>query len=140
MRLRRARLADGSYRSHTSQKHNAHEPEVIKIHYPFHPLFGQILRVQRRMKSPKREYLFCELPDGTVGGFPSWVADASRNAGFVVGSPMTSVMALAELRALLDHLHSDSQRGKASLKEMRTDAANDPEKDANNDPDEPAVL
>ena len=45
----------------TRQKHNAHGPEVIKIHYQFHPLFGQSLRVQRRMNGPKGEYLFCEL-------------------------------------------------------------------------------
>ena len=37
----------------TSQKHSAHGPEIVKIHYPFHPLHGQSLRVQRRAKLPK---------------------------------------------------------------------------------------
>ena len=106
-------------------KHNAHGPEVVKIHYPFHPLHGQSLRVERRAKLPKGEYIFCELPDGTIGGFPSWIADPTKSSNFTVGPAMTSAAALAELRKLLDSLHSNSQRGNASLKEMRREDTND---------------
>ena len=113
------------FQSQPSQKHNAHSPEVVKIHYPFHPLYGQSLRVERRAKLPKGEYLFCELPDGTIGGFPSWIADPTKSPNFTVGSAMTSAAALAELRKLLDSLHSNSQRGTASLKEMRRENTND---------------
>jgi hypothetical protein len=91
------------------------------------------------MNGPKGEYLFCELPDGTIGGFPSWVADVKSN-GFSVGAPMASATALTELRTLFDELHSGSQRGKASLKEVRSDAANDTKEGAVDDADEPAVL
>lgn len=128
------------YQPRPSQKHNAHGPEVIKIHYPFHPLHGQSLRVERRAKLPKGEYIFCELPDGTIGGFPSWIADPTKSANFTIGSPMTSASALAELRKLLDSLHSNSQRGNASLKEMRREDTNATEKNTGDDPDEPAVL
>lgn len=69
------------------------------------------------MKGPKGEYLFCELPDGTIGSFPSWVAEA-KSSEFSVGAPMASATALAELRALFEELHSGSQRGNASLKEV----------------------
>lgn len=139
MRLHTAHSEGGSYPSHTRQKHSAHGPEVIKIHYRFHPLYGQTLRVQRRMKSPNGEYIFCELPDGTIGGFPSWVAEVNRDA-FSVGVPLVSAGALAELRALLDHLHSGSQRGNRSLKEVRIDAANDTKESPGHDPDESSVL
>ena len=131
---------DDFSRSRTSQKHNAHGPEFIKIHYPFHPLYGQSLRVERRAKLPKGEYIFCELPDGTIGGFPSWIADPTKSPNFTVGSPLTSAAALAQLRTLLDSLHSNSRRGNASLKEMRREATNDIKEDAGENTDEPAVL
>jgi hypothetical protein len=140
MPLRTARSASAFSPSRPSQKHNAHGPEVIKIHYPFHPLHGQSLRVERRAKLPKGEYIFCELPDGTIGGFPSWIADPTKSPNFIVGPAMTSAAALAELRKLLDSLHSNSQRGTASLKEMRREDTNATEKNTEDDPDEPGVL
>jgi hypothetical protein len=123
-----------------SQKHNAHGPEVVKIYYSFHPLHGQSLRVERRAKLPKGEYIFCELPDGTIGGFPSWIADSTKSPNFTVGSAMTSAAALAELRELLDSLHSNSQRANASLKEMRREGTNATKKNTRVDTDEPVVL
>ena len=124
----------------TAQKHNAHGPEVVKIEYPFHPLHGQSLRVERRAKLSKGEYIFCELPDGTIGGFPSWIADPTKSPTFTVGPPLTSAVALAELRKLLDSLHSNSQRGTASLKEMRREDTNATKENTGDDTDEPAVL
>ena len=91
------------------------------------------------MKLPKGEYIFCELPDGTIGGFPSWIADPTRTPNFTVGPPLASAAALAELRKLLDTLHSNSQRGNASLKEMRREDTNDAKENARDDADEPAV-
>src|ERR1700722_4490154 len=136
---RPARPPGESFPLRPSQKHNAHSPEVIKIHYPFHPLHGQSLRVERRAKLPKGEYIFCELPDGTIGGFPSWIADPTKGPYLTVGPAMASAAALAELRKLLDSLHSNSHRGNASLKEMRREDTNATEKDTG-DPDEPDVL
>ena len=121
-------------------KHNAHGPEVIKVHYPFHPLHGQSLRVQRRAKLPNGEYIFCELPDGTIGGFPSWIADPTRTPNFTVGPPLTSAAALAQLRTLLDGLRSNSQRDNASLKGMRREDTNDTKENARDESDELTVL
>src|SRR4051812_50227284 len=111
------RCASSPFRS--SQKHNAHSPEIVKIHYPFHPLNGQKLRIHRRVKFPRGEYIFCELPDGTIGGFPSWIADPPKSPNFSVGPALTSAAAPAELLKMLDSLHSNSQPGNASLKRMR---------------------
>jgi hypothetical protein len=105
----------GSYLFRPSQKHNAHGPEIIKVHYQFHPLFGQSLRVRRRMKLPRGNYIFFELPDGTIGGFPSWIADAAKASEVAVGTPLVSAAALAELYTLLDRLRSGAKRDKASL-------------------------
>ena len=92
------------------------------------------------MKLPKGEYIFCELPDGSIGGFPSWIADPTKCLNFTLGSPLASAAALAQLRTLLDSSHSNSQRGNASLKEMRRENTNATEKDTGNEPDEPDVL
>jgi hypothetical protein len=123
-----------------SQKHNAHGTEVIKVHYPFHPLFGQSLRVQRRVKFPHGEYIFCELPDGTKGGFPSWMADATKASTISVGMPVTSVAALVELHTLLDGLHSDSKRDRASLKPVLKECTNEVKRTVIDHADEPPIL
>jgi hypothetical protein len=60
--------------------------------------------------------MFCELPDGTIGGFPSWIADSAKASDVTMGTPLASAAALAELCALLGRLHSDLKRDKASLK------------------------
>ena len=96
--------------------------------------------MERRAKLPKGEYIFCELPDGTIGGFPSWIADPTKSSTFTVGPPLTSAVALAELRKLLDSLHSNSQRGTASLKEMRREDTNGTKENTGDDTDELAVL
>jgi hypothetical protein len=89
---------------------------------------------------PKGEYIFCQLPDGTIGGFPSWIADPKKSPDFTLGPALTSAAALAELRKLLDSLHSNSRRGNASLKEMPREGMNDTRKDTREKTDEPAVL
>jgi hypothetical protein len=137
---RRVPLPGEFFLCHTRQKHNAHGPEVIKVQYPFHPLHGQSLLVQRRAKLPNGEYIFCELPDGTIGGFPSWIADPTRTPNFTLGPPLTSAAALAQLRTLLDGLRSNSQRDIASLKGMRREDPNDTKENARDEPDEPTVL
>jgi hypothetical protein len=126
--------------SHPSQKHNAHGPEFVKIHYRFHPLYGQSLRVERRAKLPKGEYIFCELPDGTIGGFPSWIADPKKSHNFTLGPALTSAAALDDLRHLLDSLHSTSRRGNASLKEIQRENTNHAEENTGDGTDEPAAL
>jgi hypothetical protein len=89
---------------------------------------------------PKGEYIFCELPDGTIGGFPSWIADPKKSPNFTLGPALASAAALAELRKLLDSLHSNSQRGNASLKEIRREDTNDAKKNTGDGTDEPAAL
>jgi hypothetical protein len=136
---RKGRLLSGSSLYRRGQKHNAHGPEFVKIHYQFHPLFGQSLRVQRRAKFPHGEYIFCEFPDGTIGGFPSWIADVSRASTITVGTTLVSASALAELHTLLGVLRSDFKRDKASEETMRKERTNEVKRTAIGEPDEPAV-
>ncbi len=127
-------------RFQSRQKHNAHGTEVITVQYRFHPLYGQSLRVQRRVKFPRGEHLFCELPDGTIGAFPSWMADVAKSSAIVIGVPLTSVAALSELRTVLDSLHSNSPCGSAFLIAAQQESTDDAKEDAGCNTDEPAVL
>jgi hypothetical protein len=52
-------------------KHNAHRFETVTVYYRWHPLFGQSLRVHRRMKTRNGEQIFCQLPDSTLCALPS---------------------------------------------------------------------
>jgi hypothetical protein len=86
------------------------------------------------------EYVFCKLPDGTIGGFPSWIVDAVKASDITVGTPVASAAALDELRLLLDGLHSDSKRDKASLKPVLKERTSESKRTAIDQPDEVAVL
>jgi hypothetical protein len=67
------------------------------------------------VKFPHGDYIFFELPDGTTGGFPSWIADAAKASEIAVGTPLVSASALAELHTLLGRLRSGAKRDKASV-------------------------
>jgi hypothetical protein len=96
--------------------------------------------VQRRVKFPRGEYIFCELPDGTIGGFPSWIADAAKASEVTSGTPLVSAAALAELHTLLDRLRSGAKRDKASVQPVLKERTNDIQRTSIDDADEPAVL
>jgi hypothetical protein len=96
--------------------------------------------VQRRVKFPRGEYLYCELPDGTIGAFPAWMADVTSSADFTVGTPLASAAALADLRALLDRLHSGPKHAKASGKQVLQEGTNDSQGNTRDETDEPIVF
>lgn len=96
--------------------------------------------MQRRVKFPHGDYIFFELPDGTIGGFPSWIADAAKASEVAVGTPLVSAAALAELHTLLDRLRSGAKRDKASLQPVLKERTNDTQGTSIDDADEPAVL
>jgi hypothetical protein len=96
--------------------------------------------VRRRVKFPHGDYLFLELTDGTIGGFPSWIADAAKASEVTVGTPLVSAAALAELHTLLDRLRLDAKRDKASLQPVLKERTNDTQRTSVDDADEPAVL
>ena len=101
------------------------------------PLFGQDLRLERRARFPRGEYVFCKLPDGTIAGLPAWMTEAVACIGLDEGTAMPSAGALSELRSLLDSLAS---RGGASLEKIPEEAINDNTQEDSGGTDEPAAL
>jgi len=101
-----------------SPSHNAHGFTHVIVHYRWHPLFGQSLRVQRRIQRGEQQLVFCFLPDGTIGALPSWMMDPAC-AQYSLGEPFLAVEALIELRTLLNTLQAASSCGKPSLRSRR---------------------
>ena len=95
--------------------------------------------MQRRVKFPHGDYIFFELPDGTIGGFPSWIADAATASELTAGQSLASAAALAELHTLLDRLRSGAKRDRASLQPVLKERTNDTQRTSVDDADEPAV-
>jgi hypothetical protein len=49
-----------------------------------------------------REFVHCELTDGTVCAVPAWMTDAATCTGHELGPAQVSVDTLEELRRVLD--------------------------------------
>jgi hypothetical protein len=88
----------------------------VTIYYRWHPLFGRSLRVCRREKKRRGEYIFYQLPDGTICSLPAWMFSPAECAQFSLGSPLIAAEALVQLRDVLDALQVPSGCDKASLK------------------------
>ena len=87
----------------------------MTVYYRWHPLFGRSLRVRKRVNNRNGELIFCELPDNTVCGLPTWMFSTACTR-FTVGPPLFSIEALRELREVLTAWQSASSWDKASLK------------------------
>jgi hypothetical protein len=76
------------------------------VQYPWHPLFGSRLQLIKTAKIAGAEELHCETPNGIVLGIPRWMTDTGRCLPMELGPPVIGVVALAQLRMLLDGLKS----------------------------------
>jgi hypothetical protein len=58
--------------------------ETVTVHYRWHALFGQTLRVTSHAKVTAANEIVCQQPDGTRVVLPLWMLDP-KCAEFVVG-------------------------------------------------------
>src|SRR5438093_1165743 len=65
------------------QSHSAHHTEQVTVYYPWHPLHGQTIRVQRSVRHG-REVWLCE-PDLHTAAIPVWMTDRVRCAALSIG-------------------------------------------------------
>jgi hypothetical protein len=100
-----------------SHQHNAYHFEAVTVYYRWHPLFGQSLRVHKRIQSSQGEQVFCELPDYTLGSLPSWMLSPECTQ-FTLGTPLIAVEALYDLRDVLGAWRTASDCDKASRKQF----------------------
>jgi hypothetical protein len=111
-------------RNQSNQPHNAHHFETATVYYRWHPLFGQTLSIEKRMRDRHGDHIFCALPDGTICSLPAWMFNP-ESTNLTLGSPAISVGALAELRDLIDALQSPPPCGIASLNHPAKEGVNE---------------
>lgn len=86
----------------------------MTVHYRWHPLFGQVLPVHKRMKDRHGEHIFVELADETICSLPAWMF-SPECAIFSVSSPLVAVDALTSLREFLSSLQCPNDCAKSSV-------------------------
>ena len=99
-----------------SQQHNTHHFETVTVYYRWHPLFGQLLRVHKRIRGDQGEHVICQLPDHTLASLPTWMLSPECTQ-FTLGPALIAVAALYELRDVLSAWRTASDCDKASRKQ-----------------------
>lgn len=92
--------------------HNAYAVETVTIYYRWHPLFGLTLPVRMRRKDRAGQCIYCES-EGRIYPVPSWML-SPECAQLLLGPPLVSAEALAELHDLLTRLPIHADCDKAS--------------------------
>ena len=90
------------------QSDSAHHTEQVTVHYPWHPLHGQTILVQRSARHG-REVWLCEH-DLRTAAIPVWMTDRMACAALSVGPVVVSVEALSELALLVNATRSAHDR------------------------------
>src|SRR6516165_5544024 len=96
---------------HTAREHSTE----AKVHYPYHPQFGETVIVKRRLVTHDVEMAVILQPDGSLACLPAWMLAESAAQHRICQSPTISLAFLQSLRveidALLASLPSDSEMG-----------------------------
>src|SRR5215831_457977 len=109
-------LTSASSRCCSVTRHTAREHTTeAKVHYPYHPQFGEAVIVRRRLVTHNVEMAVIVQPDGSLACLPAWMLAESAAQHRICRSPTISIAFLQSLRveieALLASLPSDSEMG-----------------------------
>src|SRR5580658_3269371 len=103
-----------SSRRFSEWRHTAHkQPAEARISYRFHPRFGEVVQIRRRLETGGVEFVVVLQPDGSFASFPAWMTEPAASR-FRIGDephfPLHILRALrAEVDALLGFLLSESK-------------------------------
>src|SRR4030088_3834628 len=103
-----------SFRRCSEGRHTAHEQQAeSRITYRFHPRFGEIVHVRRRLQRGGTAFLVVHQLDGTFACLPAWMTDEAASGFEISVEPHFSLDVLCSLRnevdALLGFLASESK-------------------------------
>ena len=103
-----------SFRPCSEGRHTAREQQAeARITYRFHPRFGEIVRVRRRLKRGGAAFLVVHQLDGTFACLPAWMTDEAASRFEISDEPCFPLDVLRSLRsevdALLGFLASESK-------------------------------
>src|SRR3954451_22794757 len=85
----------------------------MRISYPHHPRFGQIVVVLGAKQHAGVVHLVIRQPDGTLSLVPRWMTEASGSSCGLRQAPRLSLERLSDLRCLVDALLA-SMRGESA--------------------------
>jgi len=73
-------LIFASSKHFSEQRHTANEqPAEARITYRYHPRFGEVVQIRRRLESGGIEFVVVLQPDGSFACLPAWMTEpASR--------------------------------------------------------------
>src|SRR5271165_1234607 len=94
---------------HTAQQQQAE----ARISYRFHPRFGEVVQIRRRLETGGVEFVVVLQPDGSFASLPAWMTEPAVSR-FTIGDephfPLHILRAMrAEVDALLGFLLSESK-------------------------------
>ena len=95
------------------KQHNTHILRRITVHYAWHPLHGETLRIWRRRRG-EGKVVEGERSTGEVREIPEWMTDAERCASMDQGPPVVRLSALWELFSFLNTLTENCVSGRGS--------------------------
>src|SRR5438046_420850 len=106
-------------------RHSTYRSQSVVVHYRWHPLHGERLRVQQRSARRGEQIVHLEVRADVSWEIPVWMCDASVCAAMSVGPPQISIDALNELRGVLtnhsrDHGSSDPSKEEESRDDRTT--------------------
>jgi hypothetical protein len=85
-------------------------PATVKIFYPWHPLYGQEVKVFGRLRDDGQDCYLIELPDHSRVPMPVWMADEDYcRRCKLQDKPVVSLDALLKLAKLLEEIAPQHQ-------------------------------
>ena len=108
-----------SFKCFSEWRHTAHEqPAEARITYRFHPRFGEVVQIRRRLESGGVEFVVVLQPDGSFACLPAWMTEPAASCFEIGDDPHFPLHILRSMRAeadaLLGFLQSESKTETAS--------------------------
>jgi len=83
-------------------RHTTHLSSIFQVCYPYHPFFGQTVKLVRRIRRQTSDSVIIKLPDGLEIAIPFWMLDPlACNEVKDADAPFVSTNALLALDELL---------------------------------------
>src|SRR5262245_59439109 len=107
-------LIFASSKHFSEQRHTANEqPAEARITYRYHPRFGEVVQIRRRLESGGIEFVVVLQPDGSFACLPVWMIEPAASRFEIGDEPHFPLQILrsmrAEVDALLGFLRSESK-------------------------------
>ena len=87
---------------HQIGNHSAYKTRDLRIEYPWHPLFGRVLRARDGGRRQGAASILVEERPGFFRTLPPWMCDPAYCARLESGSPLVAVEALEALARTLE--------------------------------------